>query len=130
MVFASISFLFCVFGGAGWGTRASNPLGVSGVITIKMMSKTKRMSMSGTTFIEAIAPFLAPTSIPMFVLLLVCRCASVSAFLCQPTSIAGGPYRGWWRRAARLGPVGEQPHVIHAGRTNLIYEFHDVAVLG
>src|SRR5579872_4254962 len=74
MVFASIFFWFCVFGGAGCGTRASRPLGVSGVITMKIISRTRRMSISGTTFIEAIAPFFAPTSIPIFVTPLVLPC--------------------------------------------------------
>src|SRR5207245_2431252 len=50
----------------GWGTSASRPFGVRGVITMKMIKSTRRMSISGTTFIEAMAPpFFPPTSIPI-----------------------------------------------------------------
>src|SRR4029077_36772 len=107
-----MSCFCCGFGGAGWGTRASNPFGVSGVITMKIISKTKRMSIKGTTFIEAIEPFFEPTSIPMFVLpLVLLRFGSASA---------GRPYRRRWRSTALFGPFRQQADVIHAGRTHLI----------
>src|SRR5712672_3229538 len=45
-------------------------LGVSGVMTMKIINSTNKMSISGTTFISAIAPpLLSPTLIPIAILL-------------------------------------------------------------
>src|SRR5882724_10751482 len=51
----------CLFLG-GCGTSASNPLGVSGVITMKMMSSTSSTSTSGVTLISDRAPPEAPNA--------------------------------------------------------------------
>src|SRR6266852_5290681 len=60
----------CFWLGFGCGTRVSSPLGVSGVMTMKMIRSTSKMSISGTTFISAIAPpLLSPTCIPIELLL-------------------------------------------------------------
>src|SRR5580698_9946436 len=40
----------------GWGTSASRPLGVTGTITMKIISKTRRISIMGVTLISPIAP--------------------------------------------------------------------------
>src|SRR3989442_183868 len=42
-------------GGGGWGTAASSPFGVNGVMVMKMTSSTSRMSMNGVTLISALA---------------------------------------------------------------------------
>src|SRR5664280_2613684 len=44
----------------GWGTSASRPFGVSGVITMKMMSNTSKTSIIGVTLISALGPSPAP----------------------------------------------------------------------
>src|SRR5215472_9626523 len=56
---------FCCWLGEGCGTSASSPLGVSGVMTMKMIMSTNRMSINGTTFGDAIEPLELPTSIPI-----------------------------------------------------------------
>jgi hypothetical protein len=46
---------------------------------MKMINSTRRMSMSGTTFMDAIAPpFFPPTSIPIGLLLFTARNRAVS----------------------------------------------------
>src|SRR5260370_7994333 len=70
MVRSGVLFLGAL-GGGGWGTSASSPFGVTGEITMKMISSTSRTSMSGVTFIFAFWPPLGPTAIPMVVLLLL-----------------------------------------------------------
>ena len=77
MVRSGVLFLGA-FGGGGWGTSASSPFGVSGVMTMKMISSTSRTSMSGVTLISALCPPLAPSAIPIGFssdpwLLLACR---------------------------------------------------------
>src|SRR5438309_11855531 len=42
-------------GGGGWGTAASRPFGVNGVIVMKITSSTSRISMNGVTLISALA---------------------------------------------------------------------------
>src|SRR5215510_5543932 len=67
---------FCCWFGFGCGTSVSKPLGVSGVITMKIIKSTSKISISGTTFISAIAPpLLSPTCIPIASLLLTQRLA-------------------------------------------------------
>ena len=44
------------FGGGGCGTSASSPLGVSGVITMKMMISTSSTSIIGVMLMSALAP--------------------------------------------------------------------------
>src|SRR5258708_20577673 len=64
MVRSGVLFLGAL-GGGGWGTSASRPFGVNGVITMKMMSSTSRTSMSGVTVIFSLWPPLVPTAILM-----------------------------------------------------------------
>ena len=47
---------FGAFGGGGCGTSASSPFGVTGEITMKMISSTSSTSMSGVTLIFALWP--------------------------------------------------------------------------
>src|SRR5438874_6336479 len=42
-------------GGGGWGTAASRPFGVNGVIVMKITSSTSRMSINGVTLMSALA---------------------------------------------------------------------------
>src|SRR5580700_12108670 len=83
-------------------------------MTMKMMSNTSKMSMSGTTFISAIAPpLLSPTDIPIANLLSACisralqaikprRVGSGAALLTQQTNGANV------RTPARTPPQGLQ----------------------
>jgi hypothetical protein len=36
----------------GWGTSASNPLGVTGTMTMKMIKSTRRISIIGVTLMS------------------------------------------------------------------------------
>ncbi len=57
-------FARSTFGGVS-GIIACKPFGASGVITMKIMINTQRISINGITFMLAIGPlFLPPTSIP------------------------------------------------------------------
>src|SRR5579863_299939 len=110
MVRSGVSF-FGAFGGGGCGTMASRPLGVSGVITMKMISRTSNTSMSGVTLIFALWPPLGPTAIPIMLSL-----RSFGALL------PGGRWRG---RVARLFfLVGQQAQVVHAGGADIIHYLH------
>src|ERR1700683_2842741 len=59
----------CSSFGGGWGTNASRPFGVRGVITMKMISSTSNTSISGVTFMLAFWPPLGPTAIAIMNLL-------------------------------------------------------------
>src|SRR6266480_2929498 len=121
------------------------PLGVSGVITMKMISSTSRMSISGTTFISAIAPpLLSPTLIPIALLLLACpgelsrpvkprrvgaarpviRANERTATSANCPSLVGWRLllTGRWRnrRLGALVLLRQQPELIHSGRPDLI----------
>src|SRR5271168_1681106 len=73
-------------------------------MTMKMMSSTSKMSISGTMFISAIAPpLLSPTDIPIANLLSACvsrdlqamkprQVGSGAAFLTQQTNGANSPH--------------------------------------
>src|SRR5580700_2036139 len=61
-------------------------------MTMKMMSNTSKMSMSGTTFISAIAPpLLSPTVIPIATLLSACVSLSFLGHQAAPGGIRRGP---------------------------------------
>src|SRR5690348_14004761 len=107
----------CCFwlGGGGCGTSASSPLGVSGVMTMKMISSTSSTSISGVTFMSAVGPPPAPpTAIPIVVLLL-------------PGGRDGRRGRGC---AGILALFGQQAQIIYAGCTHIIHYLHHRAVLG
>src|SRR5271168_2576330 len=108
MVRSGVLFLGAL-GGGGCGTSASSPFGVTGEITMKMISSTSSTSMSGVTLMFALWPPLGPTAIPMIVLLLLpCR-------------------GGWWRRWSAwrgLFLFGEQAQVIHTGGPDRIHHLH------
>src|SRR5713101_1671859 len=142
---------FCCWFGFGCGTRVSIPLGVSGVMTMKIISSTSRMSISGTTFISAIAPpLLSPTCIPIELLL------GPSLRVIQ----AIRPRRLWesarrrnrkkrpqtndyfeptlplvrlrrrWRRCGSLVPLGQEADLIDACRADFVDDGDHVAILG
>jgi hypothetical protein len=55
----------CSLGSAG--TLASNRLGLTGVMIMKMIKSTSRTSINGVTLIEGVAPPLEPpVDIPIF----------------------------------------------------------------
>src|SRR3954452_15279071 len=56
-------------GGGGCGTSASSPLGVKGVITMKMMISTSKTSIIGVMLISDFGPPDPPTAIPIKMLL-------------------------------------------------------------
>src|ERR1700685_484598 len=76
-------------GGGGWGTSASKPFGVSGVITMKMMSSTSSTSMSGVTLIFALWPPPLPIAILIFDLLLI------HSLYCPGAGAPGGVFGGF-----------------------------------
>src|SRR6202035_5822903 len=102
-------------GGGGWGTSASSPLGVTGEITMKMISSTSSTSMSGVTLMFALWPPLGPTAIPMIVLLY-------------------SPLLPWRRRGRRGGSsfllLAQQAEVVDPSGTNGIYHLHHAAKTG
>src|ERR1035437_2013801 len=59
MVRSLLGGVFCWSLG-GWGTSASRPFGVSGVITMKMMSNTSKTSIIGVTLMSALGPSPGP----------------------------------------------------------------------
>src|SRR5579863_7224780 len=89
---------------------ASRPCGVSGVITMKMISKTSSTSMSGVTLIFALWPPLGPTAIPISFSLL---------------SAGGRSWRrsGTARRPSLLFLIGQQAQIVHARGTHVIHDF-------
>ncbi len=65
----------------------------SGVITMKMISSTSKMSISGTTFISAIAPpLLSPTCIPIELLLSARPVRVVRAVVPRRSSDCSAPW--------------------------------------
>src|ERR1019366_5341263 len=97
----------------GCGTNASRPFGVSGVITMKMMSSTSSTSMSGVTLIFA----LCPPPLPIAILIVG------SPLL--PTRRSG---RGGVWSAFPL--IGQQAQIIHTGSADGIHHLHHIAVVG
>src|SRR5665213_336053 len=144
MVFCRVCGCCCWFGGAGCGTSAFKPFGVNGVITMKMMIRTKRISIRGTTFIVAIEPpCFPPTSIPIVVApYFKFRVAVQSPGRMSEQVMTGKrgqtprfPAQGlasWrWRGCSLLfSPVGNEPNVIDARGANFVHDLHHIAVLG
>src|SRR5436305_3118538 len=95
-------------GGGGWGTSASNPFGVTGEMTMKMINSTSRTSMSGVTLMFALWPPLGPTAIPMVVLLLPSR-------------------RRGRRGRTGLSLIGKQSEVIHSSGADCVHYLDDSA---
>src|SRR6266404_5272972 len=54
------SSTFCCWFGEGCGTSVSKPLGTTGEMTMKIMLRTRRISISGTTLGDESAPPLSP----------------------------------------------------------------------
>src|SRR5215467_10213179 len=143
---------FCCWFGFGCGTSVSKPLGVSGVMTMKIIKSTSKISMSGTTFISAIAPPLfSPTCIPIASLLSAHPCEGRSlgaapggsqrgnGTYCEnqrqrmepskrsETSVTTGGRR---RRSSPFRALGQKPQLVHTGGTYLIDDGNHVAILG
>src|SRR5580693_6064863 len=129
-------------------------------MTMKMMSNTSKMSMSGTTFISAIAPpLLSPTDIPIANLLSACisralqaikprQVGSGAALLTQqtnganvphacPNTVPGASITRWSggvgrrrRRPAFLILLRQEPELVDAGGADLVHYRDNVAILG
>src|SRR5215831_10628674 len=55
---SSRGLVLCGPVGGGWGTAASSPVGIVGLIVMKITSKTSRMSMNGVTLMSALGSIL------------------------------------------------------------------------
>src|SRR5260221_3333201 len=136
------------------------PLGVSGVITMKIMRSTSKISISGTTFISATAPpLLLPTLIPIASLQSAPTCEGLepmplpsSGFVStNPETRPGGIRQGLVQRMVQLltkcekrsvagrrrrrcsglfRAFGQQTQLIDTSRANLVHDGNHVAVLG
>src|ERR1700722_2961612 len=103
------------FGGVGWATNASSPLGVTGEITMKMINRTSSTSMSGVTLMFALWPPLGPTTIPMVVLLL----------------LPGRRRRRSWRAVwSCFSLLSEQAEIVNPGGANSVHNFDYAAKVG
>src|SRR5437870_10009707 len=91
-------------GGGGCGTSASNPLGVKGVITIKMISITSSTSINGVTLMSAFGPPLVPIAIDIFVLLYMFTARHQGAALYWPVQ-AGQEQLSAAQSAAPIDPL-------------------------
>ena len=109
-------------GGGGWGTSASRPFGVSGVITMKMMISTSNTSIMGVMLISDFGP---PCSAD-------CHSHKIAPLRILVT--VTGCCRSARRRSAGfalfLQLLGEQTQLVHAGRTQILHHFHNLLVLG
>src|SRR5271170_2883410 len=114
MVRSGVLFLGA-FGGGGWGTSASRPFGVRGVITMKMMSSTSSTSMSGVTLMFALWPPPEPTAILIVDLLLI-------SLTSLPRRRSGG--RSAW---SAFPLVGEQAQIVHPGGAYGVHYLHYIA---
>src|SRR5947207_10310139 len=94
----------CCFCGSfgGCGTKASRPLGVTGTMTMKMISSTSKMSIIGVMLISPTAPPLLPVEKAM---------ASNSSVLLVRKLLSA-------RRSARFALLGQQADLIHPGGTH------------
>src|SRR5580698_10742722 len=109
MVRSGVLF-FGAFGGGGCGTSASSPFGVSGVITMKMISNTSSTSMRGVTLIFALWPPPALTPIPIRSPLL--------------------PARRRWRLGSSFLLVGQQTQLVDSGGADVVHYRHHRSELG
>src|SRR5438270_5309726 len=105
------SCLFLSFGGCG--TNASRPFGVSGVMTMKMISSTSSTSTNGVTLMSAFCPPAPPTAIAItgfsFVLLRHRRRLRFLVLL--------------------LDLFGQQADLVHSCSTHVIHYLYHRAVL-
>src|SRR5512146_2916341 len=102
----------CCLSFGGWGTSAFRPFGVSGVMTMKMISSTSRTSISGVTLISAEGPPFPP---PTFILI-------------EASLLFSGGRRVLERSLFTL--LGQKPKLVHTGRPHVIDDFYHSAVLG
>src|ERR1051326_2037751 len=98
------------FGGGGCGTSASSPLGVSGVMTMKIIRSTRRTSMSGVTLISAVWP---PPPV-------------VIAIRLFPSAVLRLRFVG----VLFVFLFGQQPQLIDAGGANIVHHIHHGLVVG
>src|SRR5580692_4062364 len=105
-------------GGGGWGTSASRPFGVNGVITIKMMSSTSSTSISGVTLMLA----LCPPPLPIAILMVESPLVSLASL---PRRWSGG--RSVW---SALSLFGEQAQIIHTSGAHSVHDLDYIAEVG
>src|SRR5208282_1616193 len=111
---------FGAFGGGGWGTSASKPFGVSGVITMKMISNTSKTSISGVTFMFAFWPPLGPTAI------LINRSPIYDRVLLPARRRRGARRRG---KGSGLFLIRQKTELVHAGGAYIVDDFDHPAEL-
>src|SRR5437879_4441245 len=120
-------------------------------MTMKMIRSTSKMSISGTTFISAIAPpLLSPTCIPIELLLSAVpseyragrvprRCGKGAAFNRQKLQQTNGRLnhprrliglRRRRRRCTSLVPFGQEAHLIDSRGADFIHDRDHITVLG
>src|SRR5208282_159297 len=107
-------------GGGGWGTNASKPFGVSGVITMKMISNTSKTSISGVTFMFAFWPPLGPTAI------LINRSPIYDRVLLPARRRRGARRRG---KGSGLFLIRQKTELVHAGGAYIVDDFDHPAEL-
>src|SRR5688572_29092443 len=112
----------CVSGGGGalsfggWGTSASRPFGVSGVITMKMISNTSMTSISGVILMLELGPSCPPPPVIAIAIPSLLR-----AF--RRAGRGGGRSGG-----SALLLFGQEPQLIDAGGADVVHHVDDVAV--
>src|SRR5947209_13167907 len=111
----------CLFLG-GCGTSASSPLGVRGVITMKMMSSTSSTSTSGVTLMSDRAPPEAPNANAMD--------ESPVPACYVPLRLPARSRRHYifvlvlWRYL-----FGQQSHLVNARRADIVHHLHHGSIL-
>src|SRR5688572_17976158 len=94
-------------GGGGCGTAASNPVGVNGVITMKITSSTNRMSINGVMLISDLGPtFFLFLTIPL-IRWTPCLLANLT-----------------------VESLGQQADFVDTSGSEVINKFDDISVLG
>src|SRR5205085_6347752 len=124
---------FC-FSLGGYGTRASKPFGVSGVMTMKMISSTSSTSIRGVTLMLAVGPPLPP------IVIAITNSPSNYIGLAPSSrfhSTLGSRHRFdrlgcHVRRRRCFGPflLSEQAQLVNASGTNIVHNVNHDAILG
>src|SRR5437868_6398963 len=119
----------------GCGTRASRPLGVSGVMTMKMISSTSNTSISGVTFMSEVGPPPGPPIVIAITRVLSDSLDHESETRATQALLSGRRRccRSRCRRrrgSARFALLGKQTQLVHSGRADIVHHFDHIAVPG
>src|SRR5581483_7563646 len=124
----SIGSLCLVWSFGGCGTSASRPLGVSGVITMKMMSSTSSTSISGVTLMSAEGPLPLPMLIAIAGTFRQPARGGLEFLPLFPAARRRCPRRR--RERSLFALLGEQPKLVHARGAHVVHHLHHRPVLG